>query len=366
MLDSASTRGVINLNSKPRMLLVDDVPDNLRLLSTLFDESELELSFAKNGIRALKLAELSKFEVAILDINLPDINGFELAKRIRQIQPECELIFCSAHNDRENREKGFLLGAIDFIEKPYDLDITRSRIRLHIERILLRRSIAVERDRMDAILENIHDAVITVNAQEIIVGWNDGAEGIFGVDNTIIGKPLSLLFPETAQYRSFTEMINDNPKDQRGNTRVVSEMQVWKGDPFMAEVSLSPPYEANETLHTGLVRKIADSVTTRQQASLFHQALEHSDVPYLMLSNDGVILEQSTSFNRMAQSLNLGCNSVGHRLGSCLMGSVFDRLKRGERHIACVVPCDESALHISVFEDDGHRSAYLLLFKQNG
>lgn len=367
MLDSATTRGVINLNQKPRMLLVDDVPDNLKLLGTLFDDSELELSFAKNGIRALKLAELSSFEVAILDINLPDIDGFELAQRIRKIQPDCEIIFCSAHNDRENREKGSLLGAIDFIEKPYDLDITRSRIRLHIERILLRRHIAVERDRMDAILENINDAVITVNSNEIIVDWNEGAEVIFAVaHDQIVGKPLSLLFPDTAKYRSFDDMINDNPADQRGNTRVVNEMKLWNGESFIAEISLSPPYLANETLRTALIRKIADSVTVRQKASLFHKALDHSNVPYLMLTHDGVILEQSQSFLRLSNEFKLGCNGVGNRLGSCLISSIFESILKGERDVNCAVPCDNTMLNVSVFDDDTHRTAYLLVFKKIG
>jgi len=365
MLDSAVTRGVINLARKPRILLVDDMPENLKLLGSLFDSTELEISFAKNGIRAQKLAEMSEFELAVLDINLPDIDGFSLAQRIREQQPDCELIFCSAHTEREKREQGFLLGAIDFIEKPYDIEITRSRIKLHIDRILLRHRIAQERDRNAAILSNISDAVVTVNANEIVVDWNRGAEVLFGISEVeIAGKPLSLLIPESAKHRHLENMLEENSADERGVVRVINEMCAWKGESFMAELSLSAPFVAGERLLTATIRKIADSITLKQRATLYQAALEGEGRAYLMLTYEGVIIEQSSTFAELSDKLGFRCGDVGNSLQNCLVSEVFERVKAGEREFICNPSCGTAKLKLRVYEESSHRPAYMITFSE--
>lgn len=363
MSESAVTRGVINLRHQPRILLVDDLPDNLKLLGSLFDSSNLELSFAKNGIRALKLAEISEFELAILDINLPDIDGFELGRRIKSIQPNCDIIFCSAHNDRENRDRGFLQGAIDFIEKPYDLDLTRTRLKLHIERMLLRRQVLQERDRTSAILESIRDAVITVNAKEIVVGCNEAAELLFGLsEDQLIGKPIGVFFPEAAEQRSLVGLAKAGDSSDKVHSRLLVEMRAWEGKSFIAELTLSTQQESSDVLYTALIRRITDSVTSQQLNRLYRVALEQLGTPYLILNHEGVVLEQSQAFVEIERSMQLNCSGVGEHFSSCLIGGVFDEIQNGVRELSAKSPCSTDQLNIRVFEDEGRRPAYLLIF----
>lgn len=364
MPESSSKRGVITITQRPRVLVVDDAPDNLKLLGSLFDSSILELSFAKNGIRAQKLIELSSFELAVLDINLPDIDGFSLAERIRELQPDCDLIFCSAHNDRSTRERGFLIGASDFIEKPYDLNITAARLRLHVERILLRRRLTQERERRNAIISNIHDAVITVNRDEIIVDWNQGASRIFSASSDeMIGKPLSLLFPEEAQHRTLASIYESTSVSEQGGFRLINEMRAWKGESFMAELSLSQPYELDEQLATVTIRRIAENVTLRQRACLMQQALNGLQVAYLIVTYEGVILERSEAFEQLAPQLELNCGNVGTTLGDCIISDAFVRIQQGEREFSLDRPCRAGDLRLRVHADERHRPAYLIEFK---
>lgn len=363
MSESAVTRGVINLLHKPRILLVDDLPDNLKLLGSLFDGSNLELSFAKNGIRALKLAEISEFELAILDINLPDIDGFELGRRIKALQPNCDVIFCSAHNDRENRDRGFLQGAIDFIEKPYDLDLTRTRLKLHIERMLLRREVMQERDRTSAILESIRDAVITVNAKDIIVDCNEAAELLFGLgDDQLIGKPIGVFFPEAAEQRSLIGLATTSDSSDKVHSRLLVEMRAWQGKSFIAELTLSAQRDSTDVLYTALIRRITDSVTSQQLNRLYRIGLEQLETPYLILTHEGVVLEQSEAFLEIERSMQLNCSGVGEHFSSCLIGGLFDDIRNGARELSAKSPCSVDQLKIRVFEDDGRRPAYLLIF----
>jgi len=363
MRESAITRGVINLLHQPRILLVDDLPDNLKLLGSLFDSSDIELSFAKNGIRALKLAEISAFELAILDINLPDIDGFELGRRIRELQPDCDIIFCSAHNDRANRDRGFLLGAIDFIEKPYDLDLTRTRIELHIERMGLRRQILLERDRTAAIVESIRDAVLTVNAKEIIVDANEAAEELFGLeDEQLTGKPMGLFFPENSENRSLIRLAALNEEAAGIHNRLMVELRAWQGKSFMAEITISAQQASTEVLYTALIRQITDSVTNQQLNRLYRKGLEQLGLAYLILTHEGIVLEQSAAFLEIERNMGLNCSGVGEHFSSCLIGSLFDDIKAGSRTLIAKSPCSDDQLEVTVFEDDERRPAYLLTF----
>lgn len=365
MTESAVTRGIISLLHQPRILMVDDLPDNLKLLGSLFDGSNLELSFAKNGIRALKLAEISEFELAILDINLPDIDGFELGRRIKELQPNCDIIFCSAHNDRDNRDRGFLLGAIDFIEKPYDLDLTRTRLKLHIERMSLRRQVMQERDRTSAILESIRDAVLTVNAKEIIVDCNEAAEALFGLtDDQLIGKPIGLFFPEAVEERSLIALTKASESTDKFHSRLLVEMRAWQGKSFVAELTLSAQQESSDVLYTALVRRITESVTSQQLNRLYRLVLRQLEIPYLILTHEGVVLEQSDAFVEIERSMKLSCSGVGAHFSSCLIGGVFDEIKQGTRDFSTKSPCSDDQLNIRVFEDEGNRPAYLLIFSK--
>ena len=66
-----------------RILVLDDVPENLRLIGELLADAQAEVSFAKTGQQALRLVGRVSFQLAILDLNMPDIDGFEVGDRIR-------------------------------------------------------------------------------------------------------------------------------------------------------------------------------------------------------------------------------------------------------------------------------------------
>jgi len=185
-----------------RILVLDDLPENLRLIGELLSDADAEVSFAKTGQQALRLVARVDFQLAILDLNLPDIDGFEVGERIRVLQPGCELIFCSAHNERVHRDRAFNEGAIDFIEKPFELGATRRRLRTHLERLALKMRLQSEKDKLDTMIASIPDAVISVDDAGRIVMWNASAEGLFGVsaDEALGGEaarflPLAVLAP---------------------------------------------------------------------------------------------------------------------------------------------------------------------------
>jgi two-component system sensor histidine kinase/response regulator len=116
------------------ILIVDDNPQNLQVLAKILQENNYEIEFATNGEASLKWLKDKKFDLILLDINMPGMNGFEVCRKIRS-NPELNnvpVIFLSADTDRESILKGFDLGAQDYVTKPFDSRELLARARTHL------------------------------------------------------------------------------------------------------------------------------------------------------------------------------------------------------------------------------------------
>jgi len=113
------------------ILLVDDHPENLIALQAVLDSPEYHLVKARNGMEALKLLLKEDFGLILLDVQMPGLNGFETAAMIRE-RPKTRhipIIFITAVNKTEaDAARGYSLGAIDYIIKPFEPDILRTKV----------------------------------------------------------------------------------------------------------------------------------------------------------------------------------------------------------------------------------------------
>ncbi|MFN8239964.1 MAG: response regulator [Bacteroidales bacterium] len=116
------------------VLIVDDNPQNLQVLGRLLKENNYNVEFAINGIAGLEWLESKQFDIILLDINMPEMDGFEMCTRIRSDSRfnNMPIIFLTADNDRESILKGFDLGAQDYVTKPFDSRELVVRVRTHL------------------------------------------------------------------------------------------------------------------------------------------------------------------------------------------------------------------------------------------
>lgn len=117
-----------------RVLIVDDNPKNLQVLGKLLQEAEYAIEFATNGKAALEWIDIQGFDIMLLDINMPEMDGFEVCRKIR-INPKLDkmpIIFLSANSDRESILKGFEQGAQDYVTKPFDSRELLVRVKTHL------------------------------------------------------------------------------------------------------------------------------------------------------------------------------------------------------------------------------------------
>lgn len=120
-----------------RILIVDDVVDNIRIAMNILKEDSYDFSFANSGTEALELLgeEPEQFQLILLDIMMPGIDGFETCEKIKANPhtKDIPIIFLTAKTDVESISKGFVYGAVDYITKPFFANELLARVRTHIE-----------------------------------------------------------------------------------------------------------------------------------------------------------------------------------------------------------------------------------------
>ncbi len=118
----------------PNILIVDDTPANLRLLSGILKEEGYKVRPAPSGPLALSAAQNSAPDLILLDINMPEMDGYEVC---RQLKADKELarvpvIFLSALSETEDKLKAFEAGGVDYITKPFQYEEVRARVETHL------------------------------------------------------------------------------------------------------------------------------------------------------------------------------------------------------------------------------------------
>lgn len=121
------------VDTRQLLLLVDDEATNLQVLRHILQE-DYRLLFAKDGAKALEMAERERPDLILLDVMMPGMTGYEVCQALKQ-QPELEsipVIFVTALADVDDETRGFSVGAVDYITKPVSPPVVRARVRTHL------------------------------------------------------------------------------------------------------------------------------------------------------------------------------------------------------------------------------------------
>jgi adenylate cyclase len=171
----------------PRILVVDDMPDNLFLMNGLF-EDRYQVIQAPSGKEALKiLMSANPPDMVLLDIMMPDMDGYEVLRRIRQHPPTANIpvIFLTALATRQDERLGMDLGAVDYLTKPVDPELVLKRVEAHVRA-------TAEARRLEALSEKLARQLAPEDWQRLFHGPDRA----------------SIRFEEKVQTVLFAETIN--------------------------------------------------------------------------------------------------------------------------------------------------------------
>ncbi|HWD98587.1 MAG TPA: response regulator [Bryobacteraceae bacterium] len=255
---------------KVKLLLVDDSPENLIALEATLEGLGQELVTARSGLEALRHLLEDDFAAILLDVRMPDMDGFETATMIRSRKRSrnTPILFLTGYKNEEHLFRGYDLGAVDFLFKPIVPEILQSKVSVFVElsksaKLLKRQAEDLQRAEASirAVLEAAPEAMIIFDRANRIRTVNSEAERLFRhTRDELIDRPVAQLSPEWFLVRAgeSTEL-----------TCVTSE-----GRMFPAEVSLKPVENAESGLVVSVIRDITERKLQQENARRITLELE--------------------------------------------------------------------------------------------
>ncbi len=198
------------MNDKPKILIVDDIPENIHVLMNILKDDYAILA-ATSGYKAIELvASEQKPDLILLDIMMPDMDGYEVCKRIKENKESknIPIIFVTALSQLGNEAKGFELGAVDYIIKPIVPFLVKSRVDIHME-------LKLHRDNIERLVEKrTHELKVsqeaTIEAMGLVAEHRDPETGGHIKRTKDYVKAIAIELAKNIKYKDTLtiEMIN--------------------------------------------------------------------------------------------------------------------------------------------------------------
>ena len=152
-----------------KVLIVDDVPKNIQVIANLLGDEEYDISYATNGTQALGQIEEAPFDLVLLDIMMPEMDGYEVCRRIKKIQltNEMPVIFITAKTDEDSLLEAFNAGGQDYVTKPFNAPELMARVRTHLKLKAFEDSQQVVINNALAELETLNKEIIETQKEVI-------------------------------------------------------------------------------------------------------------------------------------------------------------------------------------------------------
>ena len=171
------------MNTTATILLVDDLEENLLAMSALLRAPEVRVLMARSGAEALEIVLVNEVALALVDVQMPDMDGFELAELMRGSErtKQVPIVFITAGAlDRQRQFKGFNSGAVDFLYKPVEPHVLTSKVAVFVELFLQKKALSRVSALQNAIFNSANFSSIATDANGVIQIFNVGAERMLG------------------------------------------------------------------------------------------------------------------------------------------------------------------------------------------
>lgn len=344
-----------------KILIVDDKEENLFALEKLLRETGAEIIPAGNGNDALIASLNHDLSLAILDVQMPEMDGYELARYFREEEKtkDMPIIFLSAvYSDEQHISRGYRTGAVDFITKPYNPDIFLSKVNIflhrekllqehkdareellrhreNLEELVKERTIELEernkklneeiaeRKRTEeinqllaSIVESSDDAIIGKTLDGKIFSWNRGARKVYGYEKSeIVGKEISIIAP--SGYEGEWDKLIKTIKEGKSIEHYETQRQRKDGTVIHVVLTISPIRNASGELVGAST--IARDITEHKQLENQIQQLQKmealgrfaggiahdlNNILYPIILETEMLLEESAPNSPFSKTLN--------------------------------------------------------------
>jgi PAS domain S-box-containing protein len=276
---------------KVKILLVDDTPDNLVSLGAALDVLGEELVFAQSGKEALRHLLDDDFAAILLDVKMPDMDGFETAELIRS-RPKSKhtpILFLTGFKNEEHLFRGYDLGAVDYLFKPIVPEVLRSKVAVFVElsrradqlreqtKLLATQAATLQRaeQRFRRLVEAAPDAIVICRETGEMVLVNSRTESMLGYSREeLLGQHIRLLVPEWVFEPSWP--VDEDAIAEPVPFVTAREVNAVRRDGRAIPVEIrASPLEIDESLLiTSVIRDISERKRAEAKVRLLNSHLE--------------------------------------------------------------------------------------------
>jgi diguanylate cyclase (GGDEF)-like protein/PAS domain S-box-containing protein len=253
-----------NSKRQIRVLIVEDDTIMRDLLKALLADCGCELIEVASGEQALQSIKEQHFDVVLLDILLPNMDGIEVCTQLRAdpANQHLAIIMLTASTEMDLINRAFVAGATDYVIKPVHKLGLKARVQAAADRARSQYQLWLNEQRVRAVLDNVAEGIITIDAHGIIESFNVSAERMFGYKaEEVLGKKINLLMPEP--YKSEHDGYMEN-YISTGEAHIIGigprdVMALRKdGKEFPIDLAISELKTGTSRLFIGIVRDVTE------------------------------------------------------------------------------------------------------------
>ncbi len=338
-----------------KVLIVDDSQTNLALLEHMLLREGCEIVSAESGQQAIELVAEHDFALILLDIQMPEMNGYETANRIKLLErgKHVPIIFITAiFQDEENVRQGYQTGAVDYLFRPVDVEMLKSKVQVFLQ-------MNAQKQRLEQEIEERkkQDATVSLSELKYRAMFERSVEGLFraSVEGTFLEVNPAMV--QILGYDSVEEVINVEGMRQRIMPNIHDQqtyLETLRRDGFVANFEFLAKRKDDETIWCSessrlvgaedgkeYIEGVLEDVTARkqQEMDLKHLATIDSltEIPnrHLFFDRSERALKQAKRYEKKVAVLfidldnfKLVNDTYGHRTGDELLREVAARLIR--------------------------------------
>jgi two-component system cell cycle sensor histidine kinase/response regulator CckA len=250
--------------TEPKILAVNDTPDQLDAMSILLQKSGYRVVTARDGLEAFEMAQSERPDLVVSDVSMPGRDGIELCRCIRaqsELQTMPVLLVSAVRKDSDSVIEALRAGADDYLEAPYNPMRLVTKVAQLIERSQAEEKIREGEERYRAVAETATDVIITIDERGTIIFINKSVERVFGYQvSEVLGKDITILLGEQMRFAlkvALNKYINTGDKDL--NWEAVELAALHKnGQEIPMELSLGEFVRNGKRFLTGIARDISE------------------------------------------------------------------------------------------------------------
>jgi PAS domain S-box-containing protein len=351
------------------ILVVEDDPDIVIGLRDLLQHDGYAVTVAGSCASAIALIHAQRFNAILLDLGLPDGDGIDVLKEVKQLDASLPVIIVTAHIATERTVGSLTKGAFAYLTKPYNKDELRHTLHraigvteLTVKAARAEQTVSEHEDRFRSLVESASDAIVIADGSGTIISWNKAASALFGYsDEEAIGSPLTLLMPQRYHDGHRKGLARIEATGERRAIGSVIELHglTKDGTEFPIELSLGTWKTAEGNFYSGVIRDISE----RKKAAQALEQLQRQHSLILTQAGEGIygldVTGNTTFVNPSAASM------LGYDVED-LLGRHMHEILHHSRPDGTHYPAEECPIYAAIRDGLVHRVNDEVFWRKDG